>query len=182
MKYLIILIIASTCIGCAGTISSYEGKGGPFTIQNRWELKPTEYYILSIRDSGFVLAPLDNTIEEGFSHTQIRFLHKDSVLSIQHTGLTGLNTWGAIGGIFVGGFAGLLLGDQATPQETGFNIGPSDEVATGFLIGMPVGALIGGSIFAPQSSFDISKPDDKEKLIYLCKYCGHEPDYIDRVK
>jgi len=185
MKYLIILIIASTCIGCAGTMSSYEGKGGPFTIQNRWEMNPTKYYILSIRDSGFVLAPDDNTTDEGFSHTNIRFLHRDSILSIQHSGLSGLNTWGAIGGMVVGGFAGLLIGDAPQSGDDPSNWVVSDQQARAMtygLIGMPVGALIGGIIFAPQNKFDLSKPEDKEKLIALCKYCGHEPDFINAIK
>jgi len=201
-----ILFIASTCIGCAGTMSGYEGKGGPFKIQTLGRTNPSEYFILSIRDSGLVIAHTSHEDPTEFEIESAQFLHKDSILTITHRGLTGMNTIGAL----VGGTSGLLIGgafvaagaepkrvkysslddfndylhgksSNSTPHYTTI-YEPMKGAGAITLISGVLGTLALGYAAAPQSSFSLSIPNDKEKLIALCKYCGHEPDYINAIK
>ncbi len=188
MKYLIILIIASMCIGCAGTMSSYEGKGGPFYISRKQDHLGIQCYILSIRDSGVVLLPSSSKSLSAYSESDIFFYHRDSISMIVHRGLQGMSAPGCLTGGFLGFFTVFGISEATyiePPHPTGFHIDfdlhTAESVGLG-LIGMFVGSLMGGWLFSPQSSFDLYSPDDKEKLVYLCKYCGHEPEFINAIK
>lgn len=176
MKYLFILIIACTCIGCAGSVSNYKGKGGPFTITTQDEAL-RGCYILSIRDTELVVVQGDFSVPPANNTSGAFIIRNKSIKSIVHWGLSGMDPWGTVGGYFAGFFVGAAVGwpisyitESHIPLQVGLILGPI------------VGMFVGGFTLAPQSKFDITKFNDRESLIYLCKYCGHEPEYIDRVK
>ncbi|HEY6172688.1 MAG TPA: hypothetical protein VIX80_10560 [Candidatus Kapabacteria bacterium] len=176
MKYLIILIIASTCIGCAGTRSDYKGKGGPFTISTQAE-SLSGCYILSIRDTEIVVVQGDFSVPHANDTSGAFIIRNKSIKSIVHWGLSGMDPWGTVGGYVVGTAAGLAISfpisyltDSDKPAQVALILGPI------------VGLFVGGFTLAPQSTFDITKFNDRELLVYLCKYCGHEPEYIDKIK
>lgn len=176
MKYLIILIIASTCIGCAGSRSDYRGTGGPFTITTQDE-SLRGCYILSIRDTEIVVIQGDFSVPPANDTIGVFIIRNKSIKSIVHFGLSGMDAWGAVGGYFVGAAAGFAAGWPLA------YITDSKEVfQASIILGPIVGLFVGGFTLAPQSKFDITKFNDKESLIYLCKYCGHEPEYIDAIK
>jgi len=188
MKYLIILIIASTCIGCAGSMSSYEGKGGPFYITRKSDHWGMGCYILSIRDTGIVIVQTTAKPLGAYNQSAVFFYHRDSIETIAHSGLEGMSAPGALAGGLLG-FLTVFGISEATyvepPHPTGFHFDfdyhAAGSVGLG-LLGALTGTLIGGWVFSPQNYFDLNIPDDKEKLISLCKYCGHEPDFVNAIK
>jgi hypothetical protein len=141
-----------------------------------------EVILLSIRDSGIVVIPPSEMSETNPTFQKTFFISKDSIANIRHKGLTGFSTSGGVGGGVAGAAVlGLVsvIGNKPSPY-----IHFSDGEA--FIIGAIPGALIGGVVGSianiSQSNFSLVDPDDREKLISLCKYCGHEPDYIDAIK
>jgi hypothetical protein len=176
IKHLIILIIASTFIGCAGTMSDYKGKGGPFTITTQDE-SLRGCYILSIRDTELVVVQGDFSVPPANDTSGAFIIRNKSIKSIVHWGLSGMDPWGTLGGYFVGFAAGFVVGGSL-----GYITNSSEPFQTGVILGPIVGLFVGGYTLAPQSKFDITKFNDRELLFLLCKYCGHEPDFIDKIK
>jgi len=108
MKYLVILIVASTCIGCAGSRSNYKGKGGPFTITTQDE-SLRGCYILSIRDTELVVVQGDYSVPPANDSIGAFTIRNKRIKSIVHWGLSGMDPWGTVGGYFVGAAAGLAI-------------------------------------------------------------------------
>lgn len=176
MKYFFIFIIVSTCVGCAGSFSSYKGEGGPFTIDTDEELLYNSY-ILSIRDSGLIVVQASKSSSLAIDTLDAFYIPNSKIHSLKHHGLSGLDAGGVVGGYLLGGIGLGLLGyslSVVTDSPVPFQVG--------FIVGVYGGMVVGGLLAAPQSSFDIKKFNDRELLFLLCKYCGHEPEAIKKIK
>lgn len=186
------IFLCSLFMSCAGSMSGNQGTGGPFSISTT-SSEIGKFYILSKRDTGLVVAPA-NASMQGFDISGAKFLHKDRIKVIKNFSLSGLDVTGTLVGIPVGGLVGALVGVGLVPEPkkptnildatTGFFTETSalGAAITGSFIGSVIGSFAGGLIFSPQSKFVLSNPDVKEKLVYLCKYCGSEPEVINNIK
>lgn len=171
MRYLTIIIFIS--YGCAGTLEEYRGKGGPFRIEKSGESTLYDVFILSIRDSGYIAVRSKDAGANEFERAF--FLHRDSVKEMFHLGLSGLgpgSLYGTIAGSVIWGSVAYFTYKNSWPIIIGLR--PYFTISAALLGGI-LGGFIGGVITSPQSKFDLDKPYDREQLIYLCKYCGHEP-------
>lgn len=177
MKMYCIIVFMFVMVGCAGTMSGNRSEGGPFSIGSKGGTINGDFYLISIRDSGLVILPISKDLNNASSYQDALFLRNDSIKWIQHKSLKGFSFLGGVIGSAAGTVGGVLIGSAG---KTGLSA--LKQATYGGIVGFPLGMFIGAAVMSPQSSFDVHNPDDREKLYYLCKYCGFESYEINNVR
>lgn len=184
-KVFVFFLLGLLLASCASSYSSYEGRGGPFSIRKVSEEDEHTYAILSVRENGVVAVQLASDTSTAYRTEDIHLIPKDSIALIRHERLRGLSKPGAAVGFVVGALAFAFVASSADhPAPVG---GISDfaegmDVAGAAVLGGIVGLVGAGLLFSPQSSFDLSKPNDREKLMRLSRYPAGEPPELEKIK